>query len=51
MTFIIFMMILCAIFDDKYKTEAFCIDNIPTPHEWLKEDAISEEYIQGDKSI
>ena len=33
--------------DDKYKTEAFCIDNIPTPHEWLKEDAISEEEITG----
>ena len=47
MTFIIFMMILCAIFDDKYKTEAFCIDNIPTPHEWFKEDAISEEEITG----
>ena len=29
--------------DDKYKTEAFCIDNILTPHEWFKENAISEE--------
>jgi hypothetical protein len=31
--------------DDKYKTEAFCIDNILTPHEWFKENAISEEEI------
>ena len=25
--------------------EAFCIDNILTPHEWFKENAISEEEI------
>jgi len=31
--------------DDKYKTEAFCIDNALTPHERFKEDAISEEEI------
>ena len=29
--------------DYKYKTEAFCIDNILTPHEWFKENEISEE--------
>lgn len=33
--------------DDKYKTEAFCIDNILTPHEWFKENAISEEEIRA----
>lgn len=31
--------------DDKYKTEAFCIDNALTPHERFKENAISEEEI------
>ena len=33
--------------DDKYKTEAFCIDNALTPHEWFKENAISEEEIRA----
>ena len=31
--------------DDKYKTELSCIDNVLTPHEWFKENAISEEEI------
>jgi hypothetical protein len=26
--------------DDKYKTEVSCIDNVLTPHEWFKENAI-----------
>ena len=26
--------------DDKYKTDASCIDNVLTPHEWFKENAI-----------
>jgi hypothetical protein len=26
--------------DDKYKTEDFCIDNVQTPHECFKENAI-----------
>ena len=33
--------------DDKYKTEAFCIDNVLTPHKWFKEKAISEEEIRA----
>ena len=31
--------------DYKYKTEAFCIDNILTPREWFKENTISEDPI------
>ena len=31
--------------DYKYKTEAFYIDNILTPHEWFKENTISEDPI------
>ena len=31
--------------DDKYKTEVSCIDNVLTPHERFKENAISEEEI------
>jgi len=31
--------------DDKYKTELSCIDNVLTPHEWCKENAINEEVI------
>ena len=33
--------------DDKYKTKAFCIDNVLTPHKWFKEKAISEEEIRA----
>ena len=33
--------------DDKYKTEAFCIDNPLTLHERFKENAISEEEIRA----
>jgi hypothetical protein len=31
--------------DDKYKTELSCIDNVLTPHEWFKENTISEDPI------
>ena len=37
--------------DDKYKTEFFCIDNVQTPHEWFKENAISEEDSSANKLI